>query len=627
MPAGTRSHILKVSINSKPLKDDDALLLTEAWVDFAPGVPGAFQLTFRDEHRRVLERVGAELGAPVELTVVSGSLRTELLTGEITGLETDYEGGGSFSIVRGYDLGHRLTRQQQVVGYENQKASQIVQKLVAAAKIPVGKISPTKSLYEFITQAGVTDWDFICRLADENGMVMYTDAKGKFFFEEAKPAASAPPEGSPLSPTDNPLVLHGGKEVKRCRSSVTSSDQYPQVEVRGWDITQKKELSSKPAAGKANPGAVIGAKPAEASGRKFKPEPLVLSDRPFGKQNQVTEVAKALTEDVTGVFAEVEVSAEGEAKVRPGAAITLADVGKPFEGKYTVTGARHHFSAEGYETWMTVTGRQWRSLYGLASGGDGGPRLPSVANAVVTDVNDPQRKGRVKVMYPWLDASYTSDWLRTVQYGGLKGGGLLTPNVNDEVVVAFDRDSLDHGYVLGGLYNGKDDPSRNPVKYYDRAGRIVRMTLADRSNNRLDLLDQKTMARQRGVRLTTGDDRLKINLDRTQTEITVDSMGKVSITGGTDVSVEAKRNLSMRAGGAITMQAGARFQVNAPTAGISGANVQISGGAANITTTATTITSATAVSITSAAIVGISSPGTVKLTSPGLMGNFAPIPF
>ena len=38
-----------------------------------------------------------------------------------------------------------------------------------------------------------------------------------------------------------------------------------------------------------------------------------------------------------------------------------------------------------YEAWVTVSGRQWRSLYGLASGGaDTSPRLPSVANALVT---------------------------------------------------------------------------------------------------------------------------------------------------------------------------------------------------------------------------------------------------
>jgi hypothetical protein len=94
--------------------------------------------------------------------------------------------------------------------------------------------------------------------------------------------------------------------------------------------------------------------------------------------------------------------------------------------------------------------------------------------------------------------------------------------------------------------------------------RAARHTLSDRDGNRVDLLSQKTGGRKQGVRVTSGDDRLVINLDRTKTEITVDSKGAVSITGsrsvtvkaGTDLTLSAGRNLAIRSGGSLTLRGG-----------------------------------------------------------------------
>ncbi|NED88220.1 type IV secretion protein Rhs, partial [Streptomyces sp. SID11233] len=69
---------------------------------------------------------------------------------------------------------------------------------------------------------------------------------------------------------------------------------------------------------------------------------------------------------------------------------------------------------------------------------------------------------------------------------------------------------------------------------------------SDRTGNRLDLLSQRTGGKQ-GVRLTSGDGKLVVNLDRAQTEITVDSRGAVKIKGSKSVSVDAGTNLSLSA--------------------------------------------------------------------------------
>jgi phage protein D len=558
------SSVIDVKTISGKLRDEVADKLVDAWVDFGSGTPGAFQLTFRDKAGQVLDLAGIEIGTKVILSPVADGKGAQepLLTGEVTGLEADYDGTGTFTVVRGYDLGHRLLRRRRVAGYTKMSASTIARDLVKDSGIPIGRIEPTSPNYDFITQDNVTDWDFLARLADENEKVMYVDSDGMFQFVSRERASLAPPEGTDGDKSQ--FVLQAGRDVLRCRAAVTSADQVPQVEARGWDVQAKRAVSSK-AKAITNSAIDIGAQPGEMA-RKFGAGNLVETGTPYDDEAQVKRAAKSLADDVTSAFAELEVTVHGNPKLRPDVPVLLEDVGKPFEGKYTVTGVRHTFeNGRPYRTRVTVSGRQSRSLYGLASGGTTtAPRLPSVANAEVTDVNDPLRLGRVRLKFPWLDANYVSDWTRTVQFGGVSGGSIIPLDVKDEVLVAFDRGALDHPYVLGGLYNGKDRFRPDPVPLHDKlSGKANRHTLADREFNRLDLLSEQTGLRRRGVRLSTGNNRLVISLDRTKTEITVDSKGSVTIKGSTSVSVEAGTDLSMKAQGALKLSAGGAMSIDA----------------------------------------------------------------
>ncbi|MFC9678676.1 VgrG-related protein [Streptomyces sp. NPDC056948] len=560
------SNVLEVKLGGAKLPPDFARALVDSYVDQGAGVPAAFRLTFRDPYRILLRDLKVTFGTPVVITPVSDGqgAADPLLTGEVTGLEADYDGTGTFTVIRGYDVGHRLLRRRRVAAYRNQSASDIARKLAAQDGVPLGRVQSTKTVYEFISQSNVTDWDFLARLADENEMVMSVDADGKFQFVKPKPSSGAP---SPKTDGDrSPFVLQAGHDILRLRSAVTAADQVGKVESRGWDVTTKKKLTAT-ATATDNPGFGIGTTPGAAAG-KFKPAKLVETGTPYDRQNEVKFAADALADDLTSSFAEMEVVARGNPKLRPGVPVTLSDVGQPFEGKYTATSVRHVFGdGRHYEVWVTVSGRQWRSLYGLASGGaESAPRLPSVANALVTDVNDPLKQGRVRLQFPWLDDSYVSDWTRTVQWGGLGGGGIFPLDVNDEVLVAFDRGALDHPFVIGGLYNGKDKPTPvNDVPLHDTVRKKAsRHTVSDRDGNRMDLLSQKTGLRKQGVRLASGDKQLVINLDRTKTEIVVDSKGSVTIKGSRSVSVEAgadlllsaRRSLTLKSGGPLTIQGG-----------------------------------------------------------------------
>lgn len=556
------SSVLSVTIGGSKLTTYQSASLVEGWVDQGAGVPAAFRLVFRDPTREILGKLGVEFGTPVVIApVADGQGATDpLFTGEVTGMEADFDGAGSFAVIRGYDHGFRLMRRSRVVAYRGQTAASIARKLASENGVPIGRIDATAGAYDFISQSGVTDWDFLGRLAEENKRVMSVDERGKFHFVDPKPASGAPaPQG--INDT-NPLVLQGGSDILRLRAAVTAADQVSRVEVRGWNVAAKKEVVA-PVAQPDTQRFEIGKTPANAAGA-FPAVTLMDAGIPYDEEPEARRAAVALADDVASSFAELDISVYGNPLLRPGLPVFLDDVGKPFSGRYTVTSVQHSFGGEAYRTLATVSGRQWRSLYGVASGGGGqgaGVQLPSVAIAIVNDVRDPLKQGRVKLRFPWLDDTYISDWARVTQWGGKGGGGIFPLDVNDEVLVTFDRGALDHPYVIGGLYNGVDNPT--PVKdvplHHGLKNLAARHTLSDRRGNRIDLLSQQPG--KNGVRIATGDDQLMINLDQSGTQITVDSEGEISIKGGGSVSVEAGKNLTLKAEGKLSLSSGGNLDI------------------------------------------------------------------
>lgn len=154
-----------------------------------------------------------------------------------------------------------------------------------------------------------------------------------------------------------------------------------------------------------------------------------------------------------------------------------------------------------------------------------GPRIPGLAIGVVTDVREPNgsQRGAVRLQFPWLDDTYVTDWVRTVQWGGKGGGGVVSPEVNDEVLVGFEQGLLDSPYVIGGLYNGVDQPSPHDVPLIDKtSGKVNRRSVVSRSGHRVELLDARAPGPS-GLRLVTGDERLEVRMDdrRDRIELTV----------------------------------------------------------------------------------------------------------
>jgi uncharacterized protein involved in type VI secretion and phage assembly len=84
-------------------------------------------------------------------------------------------------------------------------------------------------------------------------------------------------------------------------------------------------------------------------------------------------------------------------------------------------------------------------------------RVHGVVTALVREIDG---RGRLKLEYRWLtDESHRSTWAPVAAaLAGSKRGAFLMPEVNDEVLVAFEHGDFDHPFVVGFLWNGVDAP-------------------------------------------------------------------------------------------------------------------------------------------------------------------------
>ena len=77
----------------------------------------------------------------------------------------------------------------------------------------------------------------------------------------------------------------------------------------------------------------------------------------------------------------------------------------------------------------------------------------------MTQNDDPDELGRVRVKYPALGDETEGWWARVAAPGAGKDRGLLMmPLVGDEVLVGFEHGDARRPFVLGSLWNGEDKP-------------------------------------------------------------------------------------------------------------------------------------------------------------------------
>jgi len=190
----------------------------------------------------------------------------------------------------------------------------------------------------------------------------------------------------------------------------------------------------------------------------------------------------------------------------------------------------------------------------LAVDGKDKSRIYGVVMAIVTNNQDPDKMGRVRVKFPWLSDDHESWWARiATPMAGAGRGIYFLPEVNDEVLVAFDHGDVRFPYVLGGLWNGKDAPpatnddGENNIRViHSRSGHLIR--LDDTSGDeKVEIIDK-----------TQGN---SITIKSSDNSITITCTGKLKLHATAGVEMTSDANIKIQASAGIDIQAGAPMNI------------------------------------------------------------------
>jgi uncharacterized protein involved in type VI secretion and phage assembly len=194
-----------------------------------------------------------------------------------------------------------------------------------------------------------------------------------------------------------------------------------------------------------------------------------------------------------------------------------------------------------------------RTAHGL------GGRWFGIYPGLVSDIKDPNGSGRVKVTLPWSPdtaSDHYEAWARVTTFmGGNNRGSWFIPDVNDEVLLAFESGDPRRPYVLGGLWNGSDKPPQS----MDGGGQNNLKVLRSRNGVKITLDD--TSGQENCIVETPGGQKITLH----------DGPGSVEVVDSNGNSVK------MQASG-ITVNASAKVTVTASMVEISASMVTVNAG-------------------------------------------------
>jgi uncharacterized protein involved in type VI secretion and phage assembly len=190
-----------------------------------------------------------------------------------------------------------------------------------------------------------------------------------------------------------------------------------------------------------------------------------------------------------------------------------------------------------------------------------GARIYGAVIGIVSNNEDPDGMGRVKLKFPWLSEKDESDWARVAApMAGINRGIYFLPEVNDEVLVLFEQGDLNFPYVIGALWNGVDKPpvkndgGENNVRLIkSRSGHCIRLT-DENGKEKIEIEDKKGNK----IMIDTASNTITINAE---TDLKLNAeQGQITLAAKTIV-LDSKSTLELKAASDAKLEASGKLEV------------------------------------------------------------------
>ena len=572
---------ITIKINGTPIQQTVMDQVKCVMVDQHSHLPHMFTIELYDPRLEFLDSGPFDLTKEIEIVAEVPSSGTEisLVKGEITALEPQFrEGMIGMLVVLGYDKSHRLFRETKSQAFLNKKDSDLASEIAGTVGLSA-QVDTTSTVYDHIYQDNQSDLAFLMQRAWRIGYECFV-SEGKLYFR--KPPTNA-----------TTVTLNWGEDLVSFSPRMTLAEQVDEVMVKGWNPETQEAIVGQAQAGKLYPK-ISESKDGKRWASTFGAGKLILVNQPVISQAEANLMAQARLNEVSGAF----VAAEGEAYRRPdikaGNMVKLEKLGKRLSGTYLVTQARHHYDLDGYHTTFTVRGSRTGLMREQLEQQEPLQRWPGVVTAVVTNTDDPNDWGRVKVKFPWMADDAESDWARVASVGaGPEAGLFAMPDVNDEVLVAFEHGDFNRPFVLGGLWNGQHAipaegasgaSGERPLirSWHSRTGHY--MAMFDNADNKVEVMtagghqilmddaNKKVEILTSGGHKITMDDQgkklemassggHKVTMDDNGRKVTMSSTGDVEVKAAMGLKLQSNTKMDIQTSGILTIK-GSLVKIN-----------------------------------------------------------------
>ena len=175
--------------------------------------------------------------------------------------------------------------------------------------------------------------------------------------------------------------------------------------------------------------------------------------------------------------------------------------------------------------------------------------------AIVTDNNDPEKLGRVKVRFFWQNAQDSTPWLRIIHtHGGKTANGdqhgfYFIPEIGDEVMAGFESNNPDKPFIIGSVYHKNSKPDH--WHHADNNTKSIRT----RNGNQIILIDENG---KEEIRILNKDDASPTN----EISLSLNNNGKITIKSVGDLEISAE-NIKISANTDLTVESGQNTKLKA----------------------------------------------------------------
>lgn len=482
--------------------------------DLIPGVEIEVKMGYRNRNETVFKGI-----------VVKNSLKS-------------MEHGIPVLIVDCKDEAYKLSIHRNHRFFQEVKESEAIEQIASEYQLK-SDLEETAVTHSELIQFDISDWEWIVKRADRNGMVIILkDGEVSLKTPKVKPEAD--------------YEFTFSENILEIEAELESRYQYGQVATQAWNENEQDISTTESNIQLTEHGDITSQQLAEISG--IRELTLVNAGSIRDEELQILADARAQKSQMAKIRGTIKVL--GFSEIQVGDTISLEKLSGRFNGNSFVSGISHQINQDIWETYIQfgMPEHWWGEQPESSKKSDRSDlnEIDGLHIGLVVKLADDQNQEKIKVQIPAIDNQMDGVWARMSNlYAGEQRGVIFRPEVGDEVILGFLDNDPEQPIILGQLHsNAYPSPIPNDDENPEK-GIVLRQGLKlifneKDSNIFLGIAENTNLSQAPGLMIAGSDSEITLqDANDNQIKLSAEgialiSKGKIALESEAEVSVDGK---------------------------------------------------------------------------------------